>query len=134
MSLLLTAPVSAGDLLDRLTILAIKVARVRDDAKRANVARELDALAAVWRAAGLGGWEDAAGAAQLSAVNEALWEVEDALRAMEAAGDHGAAFVERARSVYRLNDRRAALKREVNDRLGSAIVEEKEHPGYGGRT
>lgn len=131
MPLVLSAPLSAGDLLDRLTILAIKRSRVSDPAKLLNVGRELDGLAAVWIAAGLGPWEDAAEAAQLSSVNTALWQVEDALRAMEAERDHGPAFVERARSVYRLNDHRAALKRAVNDRLGSWIVEEKVHPRYG---
>lgn len=131
MALLLHAPASVGDVLDRLTILALKRDRVRDPERRANVARELDALASVWAAA-LGDWRADPDAAALAEVNTALWDVEDDLRAREARGDFGPAFVEAARSVYRLNDRRAALKRRVNLRLGSALVEEKQHPTYEG--
>ena len=68
--------------------------------------------------------------AELARVNEALWEVEDRLRMAEAAGAFGDAFVADARSVYRLNDRRAALKRALNLRLGSTLIEEKVHPDY----
>lgn len=126
----LFAPAPAGDVLDRITILRIKAARVSGDAA-ANVARELSALDTTWAEAGLGAPEAAAELAALAEVNLALWEVEDRLRAFEAAGDFGAAFVADARSVYRLNDRRAALKRAVNLRLGSELIEEKLHPGYG---
>ncbi len=68
--------------------------------------------------------------AELARVNEALWEVEDRLRMAEAAGSFGDAFIADARSVYRLNDRRAALKRALNLRLGSTLIEEKVHPDY----
>lgn len=122
----LRAPCSVGDLLDRVTILRIKVARV-GDAARPNVQRELDQLTACWPALAAG---DEAEMAELSQVNLALWEVEDRLRAAEAAGEFGPAFVADARSVYRLNDRRAALKRSLNVRLGSDLVEEKLHPVY----
>ena len=69
--------------------------------------------------------------AELARVNEALWEVEDRLRMAEAAGSFGDAFIADARSVYRRNDRRAALKRALNLRLGSTLIEEKVHPVYG---
>lgn len=125
----LSAPAAVGDVLDRLTILAIKAARVTGPAA-ANVAAERAALAEAWAAAGLPPVDTLEEAAGLAAVNLALWEVEDRLRAFEAAGDFGPAFVADARSVYRLNDRRAALKRAVNLRLGSELVEEKVHPRY----
>lgn len=131
MALLLHAPASAGDVLDRLTILAIKLSRV-PAARRDNVERELTALAAAWSAAGLPAWEAEPERPALTEVNEALWGVEDELRAMEAEGRFDATFVARARSVYQLNDRRAALKRAVNVRLDSALVEEKVHPSYAG--
>jgi len=122
----LLVPCSVGDLLDRVTILRIKVARV-GGAARPNVQRELDQLAACWPALAAG---DEAEMAELSQVNLALWEVEDRLRAAEAVEDFGPAFVADARSVYRLNDRRAALKRMLNLRRGSDLVEEKLHPVY----
>jgi hypothetical protein len=121
----LHVPMAVGDVLDRLTILAIKVERAALPEARANVQRELLLLADAWRAASLGEWQSDPDAGALSAVNVALWEVEDELRHMEARADFGAAFVAAARSVYQLNDRRAALKRQVSQRLGSALVEEK---------
>lgn len=128
---MLLVPTAYGDALDRLTILAIKLERVVDDAARAHVAREHEALLRAWRAV-LPEPAEVPEHAQLRAVNEALWAVEDRLRAREAARDFGPAFVEDARSVYTLNDRRAALKRAVNERLGSLLVEVKQHPAYRG--
>jgi hypothetical protein len=112
-----------------VTILAIKVARLPRPDARANAARELAALADACRAHGLPDPETLPEFAPLGEVNAELWEVEDALRADEPAGDFGAAFIARARSVYRLNDRGAALERALNVRLGSELIEEK---GYAG--
>jgi hypothetical protein len=120
---------AVGDVLDRVTILEIKRARVAPD-RRPNVERELDALLDGWARAGLPPLAEVPEYAELATVNLALWEVEDALRAHEARGAFDAAFVEHARSVYRSNDRRAALKRAINERFGSAIREEKVHPRY----
>jgi hypothetical protein len=125
----LRVPISPGELLDKLTILRLKAARIADAEKRANVARELATLEAIWRAevpqrAELRGEEEA-----LARVNAALWEVEDALREREAAGRFDGEFVALARSVYRHNDERAAIKRRVNLALGSALVEEKSYRG-----
>jgi len=123
-------PISPGELLDKLTILRIKAARIADPAKLANVRRELAVLELAWREAAprssprLGEEESA-----LARVNTALWEVEDALRECEAAQRFGAEFVALARSVYQHNDERAAIKRRVNEKLGSALIEEKSYPG-----
>lgn len=125
MPVLLHAPTSVGDVLDRLTILALKRAHATGEA-RFHVEREQEALAATWAAAGLP--EALPEREALAEVNARLWAVEDALREAERAGRFDDAFVQLARSVYTLNDRRAALKRAVNERLGSALVEVKLHP------
>jgi hypothetical protein len=122
------APISWGELIDKLTILELKAARLSDPAALANVRRELAALAPLEAAA-----NDArlpALRAALMEVNAALWDIEDRIREKEAAADFGAAFVELARAVYRQNDRRAALKREISSALGSELIEEK---SYGAR-
>jgi tetratricopeptide (TPR) repeat protein len=126
-----TVEVSPGELLDKIAILEIKSQRISDPAKLRNVTVELWALEAVRRRALQETPELAALAAELRAVNEALWEIEDDVRRCERDGDFGPRFVELARSVYRTNDRRAALKRRVNDLLGARVVEEKSYADYG---
>ena len=121
---------SLGDVVDRVTILDIKLARLEAPDQRANVRVEREALVAAWGAEGLPPMADLADWAALAAVNLALWEVEDQLRDLERASDFGPVFVAAARSVYRLNDRRAALKRAINLDLGSRIVEEKSYRPY----
>lgn len=122
-------PVSVGELLDKIAILRIKAARIADPAKLANVTRELAALEAARAVPDSPAL--AAVEADLRRVNEALWDIEDDIRARDAAGDFGAAFVALAQAVYRTNDRRAALKREVNRLTGSALVEEKSYAAHG---
>ncbi len=119
-------PVSAGHLIDQITILRIKKANIADLAKQENVCRELDALSRI-RAGRpeLAKPEILQLEEELSAVNQALWEVEDALRAMEARQEFGGAFVAAARKVYLTNDKRAALKRAVDHLAGSSFSEEK---------
>ncbi|MDX1624897.1 MAG: DUF6165 family protein [Wenzhouxiangellaceae bacterium] len=126
----LHVPVSPGEVLDKISILEIKRERIDDAAKRANVERELDLLNATWRDAGLddGGLDTLRVA--LREVNERLWDIEDAIRDCERDGDFGDRFVELARAVYRTNDRRAAIKKDINERLGSEIVEEKSYSPY----
>ena len=126
--LTLMVPVSAGELLDKIAILRLKAARIADPAKRANVARELAALDAVAAAIPPSPPLDAA-LRDLAAVNDTLWDVEDAIRDCEARTDFGPDFVRLARAVYVTNDRRAALKREVNRLTGSDLVEEKSYAG-----
>ena len=121
-------PVSWGELLDRLTILEIKLARIADPGKLAHVRLEWAALDAV-RGESLSP-EVTDLATRLRTVNEALWDIEDAIRAHERAKDFGPAFIELARSVYRTNDFRSALKREINQCMNSRLVEEKSYEPY----
>ena len=124
------APAALADVFDRLTILAIKHDHLSEGPARTNVEREQAALLAAWRSAGLPDPAAVPEHAALLAANRALWAVEDRLRAAEACQDFGPAFVADARSVYRTNDERAALKRAINARFGSMLVEEKLHPTY----
>lgn len=121
--------IAPGELIDKITILQIKNERITDAGKLHNVRAELAVLlAARDRAVPPSPTLDAL-TAELRAVNEALWQTEDAVRACEQAGDFGSHFVALARSVYRDNDRRAALKRRINELLGSPLVEEKSYMG-----
>jgi len=123
----LRVPISPGELLDKLTILRIKSERIGEPAKRANVQRELALLETAWREAKPPASDLREEEAALAHVNTALWDVENALRACEAAQRFDAEFVTLARSVYRHNDERAAIKRRVNQKLGSALIEEKSY-------
>jgi len=125
----LRAPVSAGELLDKITILEIKQQRLASEAGRGNVRHELLLLEAIRQASLPASAELAALTAELKRINEQLWEIEDAIRLCERAGDFGERFVGLARSVYQSNDRRSALKRQINTLLGSALVEEKSYAG-----
>lgn len=126
----ITIEIAPGELLDKISILEIKSARIGDPAKRANILRDLDLLAAARDRAIPGDAETARLYAELKAVNICLWEIEDAIREEERKKTFGTHFVELARSVYRENDRRAALKREINLRLGPGLVEEKSYAAY----
>jgi len=128
MSLLVA--VSWGELFDKITILEIKRVRLTDPAQCANVAHEYDRLCAARDAALPPDADIDADLAALRAVNEALWEIEDDIRGCERRKDFGPKFVALARAVYRNNDRRAAIKRRINDALGSEIVEEKSYADY----
>ena len=122
-------PVSAGELIDKLTILRVKVARIGAE-KRANVQKELELLetAAARELGGVPALESLA--AELEAVNAALWDVEEGKRDCERRQDFGPAFVDLARKVYIENDRRAAIKRRINEAAGSDLVEEKSYRPY----
>ncbi len=122
--------VSAGELIDKITILEIKNAQLTDAAKLSNVRTELALTAAVRDRHIRPSAQLAALTADLKAVNEALWRIEDEIRACEHAGAFGNRFIELARSVYRQNDRRSQLKREINQLLGSALIEEKGYAAY----
>lgn len=123
-------PVSWGEVIDKITILEIKAERLTDPAKLANVTKELAALVAVRDREFPGHAGLAALAAELKAINEKLWVIEDDIRDCERAKDFGPRFIELARAVYFTNDERALVKRRINELLGSALVEEKSYAPY----
>lgn len=123
----LTIEVSPGEAADKLTILHIKQDRIRDAEKLAHVGREAAMLEAALAPLRARFPAILPLIAELRAVNEALWDVEDALRLHEKRGDFGAEFVRLARSVYETNDRRARIKAEINRILGSDIAEQKSY-------
>lgn len=120
-------PISSGELLDKISILRIKDERIEDLEQLQNVRHELRLLQKAVEA--LPATEDQVEdwLEELVEVNGQLWEIEDDIRACEAAEDFGPRFIELARSVYRTNDVRARIKREINEATGSDLVEEKSY-------
>ncbi len=127
---MISVPVSFGELLDKMSILEIKLEHIGDAAKRANVSRELQALKVTWEHAPESKQDLAETLNALKRVNEQLWEIEDEIRDHEREQRFDARFIELARSVYVTNDERARLKRVLNEQLGSALVEEKSYTAY----
>ena len=123
----LLVPISVGELLDKISILEIKAAAIEDAAKQANVRRELAALEAVRGREVAATPELRALYAELKSANQALWHIEDEIREHERGGQFDERFIELARSVYRTNDRRAVVKRRINELTGSDLVEEKSY-------
>ena len=126
----ITVGIAPGELIDKITILEIKSERMTDAAKLENVRIELATLATARDAAILFSAELADLTGELKKINEQLWEIEDDIRDCEREKDFGEKFVELARLVYKSNDRRAALKRDINMLLGSHLVEEKSYSKY----
>lgn len=126
----ITVETSAGDLIDRLTILEIKLEHIEDTAKLKNVRHEYELLTATLVATILPSDVLTKLRIELKSVNELLWKIEDDIRDHERSGSFGESFVTLARSVYRTNDRRATLKRQINEHLGSGVVEEKSYAAY----
>jgi Family of unknown function (DUF6165) len=126
----ITVPVAPGEVLDKISILEIKAERLGDPGARRNVARELDLLNAAFdrKIGAVVGLDELRVA--LKRINEALWTIEDEIRLCERRGEFGPRFVALARAVYRTNDQRAGLKREINTLLGSALIEEKSYTAY----
>ncbi len=127
---LISVPVSFGELLDKVAILEIKSERMSDPAKLANVRRELDELRTTWAKGAESKIDIADLLAALKAVNERLWVIEDDIRIKESKQEFDAEFIRLARAVYFENDERARVKREINVKLGSALVEEKSYQDY----
>ena len=130
MSETITVEIAPGELIDKITILEIKQERMDDVDKLANVRTEWETLTASRDAAIEKSPELDNLTAGLKAINEKLWVVEDDIRDCERNGDFGPEFVELARAVYFSNDKRAALKRQINVLLGSRLVEEKSYAAY----
>ena len=124
-------PVSFGELLDKIAILQIKSERMTDAAKLANVRNELSALETAWLAHPAAGGDIVRLRAELKAVNERLWEIEDDIRVKEKAQAFDDVFIRLARAVYFENDTRARIKKDINLALGSSYVEEKSYQDYG---
>ena len=124
-------PVSFGELLDKIAILDIESERMTDPAKLANVRKERDALYSTWMAHAAAKTDISRLRAELKAVNERLWVIEDDIRLQEKAQAFDAEFVRLARAVYFENDTRARIKKDINLALGSSYVEEKSYQDYG---
>jgi len=123
-------PISPGELLDKITILRIKVARIQDAAKLANIRLELSLLEQTWRDSGATAHDVGLDERALQNVNERLWDIEDRIRDKEARQTFDRDFIELARAVYLCNDERAAIKRRINVQLGSRLIEEKSYKQY----
>lgn len=126
----LMTPVSPGELVDKITILEIKYDRFDEGEKRDNVQYELNLLLSLWNDSQLETPAIAKLRAQLRAVNEQLWQIEDDIRDKEAQQQFDEQFIQLARSVYQQNDWRADLKKQINLALGSDLVEEKSYQSY----
>lgn len=123
-------PTSVGELLDKISILKIKQEKIIDTEKLQNVNHELKELEATWNASKNPSIDLADLCAQLKNINMKLWNIEDDIRAKELANQFDEEFIALARSVYKQNDIRAALKKEINLRSGSTLVEEKSYQDY----
>ena len=126
----INVPVSPGELLDKITILRIKSSRMSDAQKLANVRIELKVLEETWGASSYAKADISADVNALLQVNERLWVIEDDIRDKERAQAFDSEFIRLARAVYFENDERAAIKRRINLKLGSTIVEEKSYAKY----
>ena len=126
----LQVPVSVGEVLDKITILQIKLAHISDAAKRVNVQNELDALLPLVAGDAFTTEQMQGLMAELKSINEALWDIEDDIREKEAAKSFDTEFIRLARAVYVTNDKRAEIKKQINLATGSALVEEKSYESY----
>ncbi len=133
--MIVKAPISFGELVDRIGILKIKQEKIKDTEKLTNINFEYDTLYVIFKDTlkelptsnepqliGL--------SVKLKNINKKIWDIEDGIRDCEKNKDFGPRFIEYARGVYLNNDERAAIKREINDLVGSKIVEEKSYTGY----
>ena len=121
------AEVSNGEILDKLSILEIKLDNVKDKSKLENIGREHTALSLVAShipASPLELYND------LKSVNQELWDIEDRIRVKERNKEFDQEFIALARSVYQTNDKRAEIKKEINLHTGSNLVEEKSYENY----
>ena len=122
--------ISIGEFFDKITILEIKKERIKDASKLVNINTELDALNELLSGLAFSRADVESEVAELKAINEKLWVIEDDIRDKEAAKSFDLAFIELARSVYFTNDRRSDVKRDINIKLGSDFVEEKSYEEY----
>lgn len=121
---------SVGELLDKVTILQIKSERINDEAKLVNINKELNVLTTLWEKSPYSKVDLEENIQALKDVNEALWDIEDKIRDKERDQSFDQEFVELARSVYFTNDKRADIKKAINTKTGSELVEEKSYSDY----
>ena len=120
--------ISIGELVDKVTILSIKLEKFKDEVKKANVQKEYDMLSVPMNELGI--MTTSNEFKDLREINLKLWHIEDDIRIEESKSDFGAKFIELARSVYFINDDRAAVKKEINLKYKSDLIEEKEYVDY----
>ena len=120
--------ISNGELVDKVSILSIKIRKFESPHKRENVQKEYDLLLPMMKHMGIS--ESSTNFQQLLDINLRLWEIEDQIRKKESKGEFDQAFIQLARSVYMENDKRSKVKREINEITGSLIIEEKEYVDY----
>lgn len=122
--------IAPGELVDKMTILEIKLERLVDPQKLSNVRLEYEGLSAVCEQSLVPSELLSQLTSQLKDVNSRLWQIEDDIRELERKKSFGSDFVELARSVYRANDERSVIKRRINEMLDSKIIEEKSYAAY----
>ena len=122
--------VSPGELIDKITILQIKADKIQDISKLENINKELELLTHSLQQSVKFTNELKSIMDELQQVNETLWVIEDKIRLHEASGKFDTDFIELARAVYKENDKRANLKRKINNTLGSGLIEEKSYSAY----
>ena len=130
MSKQLLIEISAGELIDKLTILEIKMSRIAEQEKIMNVQTEYESLKNIWSTQIQSSDQIEFLTSQLKMINEKLWQIEDDIRQCERERNFGQKFIKLARNVYKYNDERASLKRQINKSLGSRLVEEKSYSPY----
>ena len=126
----ITVEVSTGEFLDKISILEIKSERIQDAAKLVNINKELEILKKTWVKSPASQTNVSTLMAELKAINEALWDIEDRIRIKESQAAFDEEFIELSRSVYITNDRRSDVKRQLNQALGSNLMEEKSYADY----
>lgn len=122
--------ISVGEFLDKLSILQIKQDRIKEAAKLVNINREIETLMTIWAGSTYSGSGIDAELDQLREVNEQLWDIEDDIRTKEAKGEFDGDFIRLARAVYITNDRRARIKKTINEKVDSGLIEEKSYKDY----
>jgi len=122
--------ISFGEFLDKLTILEIKCERITDKEKLENVKHEREVLNQIWKDHEKSSVDISAEYNALKKINEKLWEIEDDIRDKERDKEFDQGFIELARAVYVTNDERAKIKKEINLKLGSDLLEEKSYSDY----
>ena len=126
----ITVEVSTGEFLDKISILEIKSERIQDASKLSNINKELEILKKTWAESPASQTDVSTLMAELKTINETLWDIEDRIRIKESQSAFDEEFIELSRSVYITNDRRSDVKRQLNQALGSNLMEEKSYADY----